>query len=385
MLIFNAHLYTPSGLLSPGWLLTEAGRIKAMDDGLPPHLPSSQTHEVLDAQGKSVLPGFIDLHAHGALGCEAMDGTPQCLVTLARAYARHGVTSFLPTSWTASGTAISAVLEAVKVVKGCVEGGAEILGVHLEGPYLNPERCGAQDNTLIRRAERAEALPWLESGIVRLLTLAPEYEENKWLISECVRRGIAVNAGHTSASYEEIRTAVQLGLSGITHCFNAMPPLNHRNPGVLGAALTLPELRCELIADNIHVAPPVMALLVKAKGTAGINLITDAVRPTGLPDGSYPIDDHRTIMLKDSAARLPDGTLAGSTLTMERALHNIQQAAGLSLADAWEMSSLTAARAIGLESDKGTLSPGKHADLVLIDQQGEVNLTVVRGRVVFRK
>jgi N-acetylglucosamine-6-phosphate deacetylase len=303
---------------------------------------------------------------------------------MARFYASHGVTSFLATTWTASRPSIINALDLVKELQGRIQGGATLLGAHLEGPYLNPARCGAQDVNLIRRAEKEEALEFLDTGVIRLLALAPEFDENLWLIDECVRRGITVSAAHTTATYEQMQKAAEHGVRHLTHSFNAMEGLGHRELGTIGAAMTLPQFSCELIADNIHVHPAAQKILVDVKGSSGVILITDAIRAAGLPDGDYILDE-RSIHIQNGAVRLPDRTLAGSVLTMERALQNVHAATGRSLAEIWVTSSLNAARAIGVSAHKGSLEVGKDADLVLLDQSFNVKLTVVEGKIVFSK
>jgi N-acetylglucosamine-6-phosphate deacetylase len=317
------------------------------------------------------------------MGHELMDASPTGLEEMARFYAAHGVTGFLATTWTSSREATQKALELVEEMQGPIENGAAILGVHLEGPYLHPARCGAQEVNYIRRADRDEALAFLDTGVIRLLALAPEFEENQWLIDECLKRGITVSAAHTTASYEQMQMAVTRGVSQTTHTFNAMQPLNHREPGTVGAALTLPQLSCELIADNIHVHPAAQKILVDAKTPSGVILITDAVRPAGLPAGEFMLDD-RSVNTWSGAVRLADGTLAGSILTMERALHNVCAATGRSIEEMWPASSLNAARAIGISSHKGSLEIGKDADLVLLDESFQVHLTVAQGEVVFK-
>jgi N-acetylglucosamine-6-phosphate deacetylase len=382
ILLENAHIYTPIVDWLPGWLLTEGVTIFRMGPGTPPDFPDGFVDQTIDVQGQVLLPGFIDLHVHGAVGHDVMDGSSDAIEQMARFYASHGVTAFLATTWTASRQSIKTALEAIKRGCGAIKEGATLLGVHLEGPYLNLERCGAQNGNAIRRAERMEALEFLESGIVKLWTLAPEFPENLWLVDECVRRGIRVSAGHTSASYEEMLVAVQHGLRQVTHCFNAMPGLDHRSPGTVGAALSMPEISCELIADNIHVHPAVQKILVDVKSPAGVILITDAIRGAGLPDGNYLIDG-RIGIVKNGAVRLSDGRLAGSILTMDRALENIFRSTGRSLNELCPMASLNAAQAIGVSNSKGSLEPGKDADLVLLDSRFNVLLTMVNGEIVW--
>jgi N-acetylglucosamine-6-phosphate deacetylase len=382
MLIHNARLFTPHHPGQTGWLLTKNGQIRSIGFGQRPVLPARGDVQEVDAQGNMLLPGFIDLHVHGAMGHELMDASASGLEEMARFYASHGVTSFLATTWTASRDSIAKALELVEEMQGPIPGGATLLGVHLEGPYLNPARCGAQDVRLIRRAEREEALQFLESGVIRLLALAPEYEENLWLIDECVKRGITVSAAHTTADYEQMQSAAAHGLTQVTHTFNAMQGLGHREPGTVGAALTLPQIACELIADNIHVHPAVQKILVDVKSPSGVILITDAIRAAGLPEGEYTLDE-RPVRIQGGAVRLADGTLAGSILTMERALQNLCAATGRPLTELWVTSSLNAARAIGISSHKGSLEVGKDADLVLLDELFQVNLTIAHGEVVY--
>lgn len=381
ILIINADLVTPSHVISKGWLLIREGKIAALGAGEQPSIEGAAT---LDAGGRTLLPGFIDVHVHGGAGCEAMDAEPDGLRKMAAYYAQHGVTSFLATTWTDSHNRIARALEAIAELIGPQPDGATLLGAHVEGPYLNPDRCGAQSTTHIRRAAPDETLPLLDIGGIRLLALAPEYPENHWLIRECVRRGITVSAAHTAANYEQMQAAVQMGVRQTTHTFNAMTGLHHREPGTVGAALTLPELSCELIADTIHVHPAVMQILYAAKGRDGVILITDAIRGAGMPDGDYPIDD-RVVHIMNGTARLSDGTLAGSTLTMDRALYNLMQATSKPLAELWPTSSLNAARAIGVSARKGSLEIGKDADLVLVDDEINIQMTIAEGRVVFQR
>ena len=384
LLIHNARLFIPDRAGLIGWLFVEGGLIRAIGFGNPPEFSHEVSLQYLDAQGHNLVPGFIDLHVHGAMGHELMDGSVSGLEEMARFYASHGVTSFLATTWTANRESINKALDLVKELQGRIRGGATLLGAHIEGPYLNPSRCGAQDVNQIRRAEKEEALEFLESGVIRLLALAPEYDENLWLIEECVRRGITVSAAHTAANYEQMQRAVEHGITHLTHSYNAMQGLGHRELGTIGAGMALPQIQCELIADNIHVHPAAQKILVDVKGPSGVILVTDAIRAAGLPEGEYTLDE-RTIRIQNGAVRLPDGTLAGSVLTMERALQNLCTATGRSLEEMWVTSSLNAARAIGVSSQKGSLEVGKDADLVLLDESFNVKLTVIKGEIVFSK
>ena len=277
LLVSGARVLTPGGEWPRGWIAVEGRRIAAMGQGRPPERRLAGA-AVLDASGLIVLPGFVDLHAHGAVGADVMDADPEGLRRMARFYARHGVTAWLPTTMTASARDLERALEAVGEVIGPVEHGATVLGAHLEGPYLSTARCGAQDPSLIRVATRAEATRLLDTGLVRLLAVAPEVQGNRWLVAEAVGRGVTVSAGHTDATYDQALAAVDDGVRHVTHVFNAMRPLGHREPGMLGAALTVGELACELVADNVHVHPAVMRLLFAAKRESSTNRSTASAR-----------------------------------------------------------------------------------------------------------
>jgi N-acetylglucosamine-6-phosphate deacetylase len=384
MLIENARIVTPTGVIGRGWVLCRDGKIAAIGEGAAnPSLSEIR----LNAKGELLLPGFVDVHVHGSDGVDTMDATPEVLDKMSRFYARHGVTSFLATTWTDTHERITAALETVRDTMKAMQAqeprGAHLLGVHLEGPYLNPAKCGAQNVDLIRQADPAEAIPWLDLDVIRLLALAPEFPDNHWLIDACIGHGITVSIAHTSATYEETLSAIQQGVMHSTHTFNAMPPLLHREPGVLGAVLNDPRVRCELISDLIHVHPALIRLLWQIKKTDGLLLITDAMRAAGLPDGDYPVDT-RTIQVRDGVARLPDGTLAGSTLTMDRAVYRFMQTIGEPLEVLWPVTSRNAANAIHVGHCKGSIEIGKDADLVLVNAQTvTVHATLVAGTPVY--
>jgi N-acetylglucosamine-6-phosphate deacetylase len=382
ILLHNARLITPTAMIDRGWLLLRDGKIALIGRGDAPDISDAMP---IDAERQTALPGFIDLHAHGGDGHECMDATPDALRGIAQFYARHGVTSFLATTWTAPSENIHAALANIAAMQGQQPNGATIIGAHLEGPYLNPKRCGAQDPRQIRRADRNEALAFLDYEVIRLVALAPEYEENEWLIQESVRRGITVSAAHTDATYEDMTHAVELGLTQTTHTYNAMTGLHHRQPGTLGAAMALPEISCELISDNIHVHPVSQKILLIVKGVDRIILITDAVRGAGLAESAVYEQDGRKITARDGAMYLPDGTLAGSGLTMNRALHNLMQASRKSVDELWQTSSLNAARSLHMAHCKGSLEVGKDADVILVDQSINVDLTIAEGRIVYRR
>lgn len=379
LLIHNVIVYAATQP-TYGWVWCQNGKIHALDRGEPPTDTDAQW---IDGHHQHLLPGFVDIHVHGAANADTMDATPEALQTMAQFYAQHGVTSFLATTWTDSHDRINTALDNVQANMGGFENGATLRGVHLEGPYLNPEKSGAQNTSHIRLAERKEAINWLNRDVIRLVSIAPEYPENHWLIEECHARGVAVSVAHTAATYEDVVHAHTLGLRHSTHTFNAMTGLHHRQPGVVGAVLSIPDITCELIADNIHVHPAAMRLLWNAKNFQNVALITDAIRAAGMPSGTYPVDE-REIIVQDGVARLPDGTLAGSTLTMERALENFIHATGSTLENVYETTSLFPAESVGLDHVTGSITIGKDADLVLLDDAFNVRATIAQGRIVYQ-
>jgi N-acetylglucosamine-6-phosphate deacetylase len=390
LLISGAIVAAADGQWSPGWLVAAGGRIQALGPGEAPggvRAEVSALGRVVDGRGAVLLPGFIDVHVHGGDGADAMDADPDGLRRMARFHARHGVTSLLPTTWSAPPAALEAAVSAIGEVLGPVEGGATILGAHLEGPWINPARAGAQDPSGIRPPDLAEARRLLGIGraVVKLVALAPEMPGAHDVIRELAGSGVTVSAGHTGAGWDEMVAAVAAGVRHVTHTFNAMGGVGHREPGTAGAALALPELRCELIADGHHVHAGAMALLARAKGPGGVVLISDAVRAAGLPDGDVDLGG-RVAQHCCGAVRLADGTLAGSVLTLDVALRRFAAATGWDWSDLARASAGNAAAALGLPG-KGRLAAGADADLVLVadDDAGEVLLTVVEGRIVHRR
>lgn len=341
-------------------------------DRIPPEA------ERIDVQGAYVSPGFLNLHIHGCGGKDVMDGTQEALRTMSRLLPSTGVTGWLPTTMTASGEAITRALTAIREARGTVDG-AEILGANLEGPFISEKYKGAQKACHIQKAHWGLTAPFAD--LIRILTLAPETLEDTDFISRCCQAGIIVSLGHSDATFEAAAQAVAAGASHITHLFNAMSPLHHRKPGLVGAALTLP-VTCELIADGIHIHPAALELAVRAKGLDRVVLITDSMRACLLGEGKSELGG-QTVYVKDGRATLADGTLAGSILTMERAVRNIWKWAHLPLPQAVQLATANPARELGL-TDRGTLEPGKRADLTVFDEDFRILGTYVKGCCVFR-
>jgi N-acetylglucosamine-6-phosphate deacetylase len=325
-----------------------------------------------------LCPGFVDLQINGAFGA-AIGPDPDGIRTLVAELPATGVTSFLPTlisSPTEYYEKFFAALEG-----GAVEHGARILGAHLEGPFLSPKRKGAHDPTNVRPVDLDLLRGLLDSGQVRIMTLAPELANSLEAIELLLEEGAVASAGHTEATYEEVRLAVDAGLSMGTHLYNAMRPLEHREPGTVGALLTDDRLRTGIIADGVHVHEAALRLAHRAKSSDGLILVTDAMEAAGMPPGDYALG-RRRVHLEDGAVRLPDGTLAGSALTMDEAVRNAVRFLGISLAQAVRMASETPSAAVNLDG-KGKIAVGCDADFVLLDAQGSVLETIVAGETVY--
>ena len=374
MRIRNGRILTPEGALEGHELVVAEGRIQALQ------VPGGDDGEMLDAQGLWVAPGLMDVHVHGALGCDVMDATATALATVARFLAQHGVTSWLPTTMSASREEIDA---AVANLAACPQpqDGAQHLGLHVEGPYLHRRFRGAQAAEALRPPDPEEYETWLQSGFVRLITLAPELPGADRLMAAGRRVGVEFAIGHSGADYESVLRAADRGLRQATHTFNGMAGLHHRQPGTLGAVLDDGRIFAQLIGDGLHVHPAVVRLLLRAKGRDRVILISDAMRATGLGDGDFELGG-QAVTVRHGEARTADGAFAGSTVTLDEVLRRVMRYADLTLPQALPMASTVPAAAMGLTGRKGTLQVGADADIILLDDDARVQLTLVGGRVV---
>ncbi len=338
--------------------------------------------EIVLPEDVIVLPGFIDLHIHGAGGSDTMDGTEQALKTISAKLAEEGTTGFLATTMTQSEENILRALQAVREYDGTE--GAQVLGVHLEGPFVSPEYAGAQPKGYIATPSVAQFEKYDQAcgGKIKKVTIAPEREGAEEMISYLSRKGIIASLGHSAATAECVKKAVQWGARSVTHTFNAQSPFKHRDIGVAGSALLLDELACEIIADGVHVSFDAIKLLVRNKPIEQITLITDAIRAKGLRDGESELGGQK-VYVKNGQARLADGTLAGSVLKMNIAVKNMVQEVEVPFCQAIDYATKNPAKQLGLYEDRGSIAQGKRADFTVLDKDYRVIMTIVGGKTVY--
>ena len=376
--IVNGTILLPDGEIRGRALAIEGGRIAGIAERAP------EGAEILDAAGGIVAPGLIDVHCHGMMGWDATHGSVDELRRMSEQKAKWGTTAWLPTTMTAPWDKLERAYAAIRDARAQSRradwNGAEILGCHSEGPFINPKKKGAQPERAILAPDAERLRPWAD--VIALMTVAPEMEG----ALECVRKtrdmGIRCTMGHTAATAAQALAGVDAGVTQSTHTFNAMTGLNHREPGVVGAALSDGRVYCELIADTFHVHPMLFGLMAKLKGDHLV-LITDSIEVAHLPDGTYD-QAGETVVVNGIRCQFPDGTIAGSCLTMDRAVRNFREHTGLPLWQVVSMASLNPARAIGVDDRKGSLEAGKDADVVIADRDFNVRTTLVRGKRVYQ-
>ncbi|HEY2961522.1 MAG TPA: N-acetylglucosamine-6-phosphate deacetylase [Pyrinomonadaceae bacterium] len=381
LLLRNASVVLPDRTIEHATILVENGLIAAVRDDTTAR---SSDVETLDLDGLTVLPGFIDVHIHGAVGVDVMEATPKGLQQVARYLASQGVTAWLPTFVPASdenyASAVAAIAGSMSDFGASC---ARVLGVHYEGPFVNSAQCGALHvehfKTYSNPAD-LDSLP-VRADMVRMITLAPEVEGGIELVRELGRRGWVVSLGHTRASIEVLDQAAAAGACHMTHFMNAMAPLHHRSPGPIAWGLAREDVTCDIIADGIHLDPFMLRLLVKIKGVAGISLISDAIAAAGKGDGDYRIWGE-TISVKNGRTANASGSIAGSVINMLDAVR-LMLSLGVSHVDVAEMASSNPARLLGVANECGSLEVGKRADLVALDTDGRVRLTLVAGQIAF--
>jgi len=386
IIIMNGTIITPFHLVNGKVIIVEKGRIKEIVNKEELSTATLTGAEVIEGKDKYIVPGYIDIHVHGGGGSDVMDGDYEAINQIAISHSHFGTTSFLPTTMT---TSKDKIIRSLRSICGAVKkgtAGAEILGIHMEGPYINPEKKGAQKEDEVKKISIEDFLKFNQASgnLIRLVTIAPEIPGALNFIEYLDKQEIITSVGHSNATYAQVQAGIQAGLSHVSHTFNAMRGLHHREPGVVGAALISPELAVEVIADGIHIHPIVLKILTKIKESEKVVLITDAMRAAGLKEGTYDLGGQEVIVTKGQA-RLKDGTLAGSVLTMDKAVRTMVNKIGIQLPKAIQMASYNPAKSIGIDDKKGSLEPGKDADIVILNKNLETELTIVTGKIVYRR
>ena len=373
--IINGKIITRSGIVENKVLVFNE-TIQQIQEEVP-----TDCH-VIDAKGMYIAPGLIDVHVHGSCGADTMDQTKEAIEVISAGISKNGVTSFLPTTMTMSQEDIYGALDIIRLCMNQSLNGAKVLGAHMEGPFINAIYKGAQsDNYIVKpRYEFIENY----TDVIKLVSYAPEMDEN-YSFTKAVKEktDITLSIGHTNATYNQAKEAFKCGCSHVTHLFNAMTPLNHREPGVVGAALTS-DVFTELIADTIHVNPQLFQFVLDNKGKHKMVLITDSMRAGCMKDGIYDLGG-QAVYVKDGAARLESGNLAGSVLTLNKAVYNFFKNTNLTIDESIHMASLNPATSIGIANRKGSLEIGKDADISIFDEEMNCYLTIVEGREVYNQ
>lgn len=338
----------------------------------------------IDLDGKYLVPGFIDVHIHGSNGADVMDGTEEALKTISSYVVTRGVTKFLATTLTSSKEDLLNVLRITGNLQNKELDGATIFGVHMEGPYFDLEYKGAQNEKYMKPATEKEIREYLgvKPGLVRLMALSPHTEESLETVKFLADNGVVASVGHSAAKFNDIMKAIDAGLSHSTHTFNGMRGINHREPGVAGAALISDKINAEVIFDKIHIHPEIVRLMIKAKGVDKVVCITDAMAATGLPDGDYKLGE-LDVYVKNGEARLTSNdALAGSVLTLDKAFRHVIEL-GYPVYDAVKLTSTNAAIEFGLNA--GSIEVGKEADFAVLDDSYNVDMTIINGNVKYKR
>lgn len=388
--IFNGRIITPYRVLNGASLLISGDKILSLIEG------EVETPEalVIDAGGRYIAPGFIDLHVHGGGGHDFMDGTKEAFLEIAKLHARYGTTSMTPTTLSCDKSALLQVLDIYEAAKAENKTGAAFIGMHLEGPYFAMSQRGAQDPRYIRHPDPEEYREVLaRSGVVTRWSAAPELKGALEFAEYLRSKGILAALAHTDAIYEEVLAGWEKGYTHATHLYSAMSGVTRRGAaryaGAVESAFLIDEMTVEIIADGVHLPPPLLKLVYKVKGASRTALITDAMRGAGMPPGEYILGSNQEglkVIVEDGVAKLPDrSAFAGSVATADRLVRNMVQLAEVPLCDAVRMMTSTPAAIMGITDRKGILSSGKDADLVIFDEQIHIHLTMVGGKIVYEK
>lgn len=385
LLILDGNIYAEDTVYEKGFIKIENGKITEMGDRS--QLTDSEEYKVISLpHGYSVVPGMIDIHIHGVNGADTMDATREALDTMTGTLPKEGTTSFLATTMTEASGAIEKALKATAdYMSNHQKGGqAEILGLHLEGPFINPDKAGAQPLNRIQKPNVEVFKNWhaLSGENIKLVTLAPELDDEYELIRYLKENRIVASVGHSSATYDQVGKAIDAGLSHVTHLFNQMSGLHHREPGIVGASFLRKELMVELISDGIHVRPEVVQLAFDQITDERLILITDSMRAKCLKNGQYDLGG-QMVTVKDGKALLDEDTLAGSVLKMRDAFTNIQEFTTGDIRSAIKMTAENPAKQLNVFDRKGSLAPRKDADIVILDENKDVYTTICKGKIAY--
>ncbi|HEX6594287.1 MAG TPA: N-acetylglucosamine-6-phosphate deacetylase [Bacillota bacterium] len=386
--IKNVKIYRERQKVTIGSIYIKNGMIAQIFDeheSLEPMISASQSVQVIDGKGLNLIPGLIDGHIHGANGADVMDGTKEALNLIATTLPKEGTTSFLATTITQSPENIEVALKNIRNYES-KRGQAELLGVHLEGPFIEPSKKGAQPGQYIIKPDFQQFHKWqkISGNRIKTVTMAPEHDETGQFIERLFHSGVNVSAGHTAASFSEMKQAITYGVRQVTHLCNAMSGIHHRDIGVVGAAFQLEQLRAEIIADGIHISPEMLQIIYDHIGSERLMLITDAMRAKGLPSGTYELGGQPVTVL-DHRAVLEDGTLAGSVLKMIDAAKQMILLDGVTIHQVIEMASANPAKQLGIYETKGSIAVGKDADVLLVDDDLNIKYSICRGMVAFKE
>ena len=378
-LIKNAYIISPGVEIKGGSVLIENGKFSAV---FPPDAPVPAAEETLDAGGKMLMPGFIDIHSHGAGGGDTCDGTLEALNTIVDCKIKEGVTSWLPTTLTLGYDTLEKVMHAVAAYRAAPRS-VKVPGVHLEGPFVNPKMAGAQNPEFLKNPDYEVVEKLNKIAPVLVITLAPELEGATEFIAKATALGVRCSAGHSAATHAQFKAAKAAGLVHLTHFCNQMSPLHHREIGLVGSGFLDTTIRAEMICDKVHLCPDMLATAFKVLTPDRIMMITDSLACSGLPDGPSQLGG-LPIMVKNGEARLLSGNLAGSTLNYSLGVRNIRQITGLPLSEIVKATSWNQAQSLGL-SDRGKIAPGFAADFVLLGDDFLVQQTFVDGVCKFTR